>query len=238
MIERMREKWEGTMTDRERFNRQMHYRPVDRCFNMEMGWWEENYTNWPMFRENGITNREEAKRFCGLDQYAYIAQWDKVWMWPRFEEKVIEDRGRTLIMQNWEGLLAEVPKDGHSTIAHFIHSPVETPEDWEQMKREHFQVDHPGRTVDIAALKEKYPDDRDWPLGIFVGSMIGKVRDLLTVNGLAYACVDYPEMVEDMVETCCQLSEYYMDQVLPHFHFDYALTWEDICCNNVPLVSL
>ena len=36
----------------------------------------------------------------------------------------------------------------------------------------------------------------------------------LTVEGLAYACLDYPEMVEDMVETCCQLVEHFLDQVL------------------------
>ena len=68
--------------------------------------------------------------------------------------------------------------------------------------------------------------------------MIGKIRDMLTMEGLAYACVDYPEMVEDMVETCCQLVEHFLDQVLPHIKFDYASGWEDICCNNGPLVTL
>mgnify|MGYP000595563061 CR=1 FL=1 len=35
-IKHIRSKWNGTMTDRERFNRQMHYKSVDRCFNMEL----------------------------------------------------------------------------------------------------------------------------------------------------------------------------------------------------------
>jgi uroporphyrinogen decarboxylase len=39
LITPCRPKWQGTMTDRERFNRQMHYQPVDRCFNMEFGYW-------------------------------------------------------------------------------------------------------------------------------------------------------------------------------------------------------
>ena len=39
-----RDKWTGTMTDRQRFNNQMHYRPVDRCFNMEFGYWQENFS--------------------------------------------------------------------------------------------------------------------------------------------------------------------------------------------------
>ena len=42
-IQPIRPKWKGTLTDRERFNRQMHYQPVDRCFNMEFGYWDENF---------------------------------------------------------------------------------------------------------------------------------------------------------------------------------------------------
>ncbi|MBQ6804665.1 MAG: hypothetical protein IJP04_08430 [Clostridia bacterium] len=235
MIERMREKWEGTMTGRERFNRQMHYQQVDRCFNMEFGYWRENYKVWPMFYENGITNIPEADRFFSFDPIHGIG--GNIWMYPCFEEKIIEDRGNTVIMQNAEGLLAEVPK-GYSSIPHYLQSPIETPEDWEKIKRERFRLDDPARIVDIEALKKQHLDDRDYPLGVNCGSMIGKIRDLLTMEGLAYACVDYPEMVEDMVETCCQLVEHFLDQVLPHFQFDYASGWEDICCNNGPLVSL
>ena len=36
-IKPIRQKWKGTMTDRERFNAQMHYQPFDRTFNMEFG---------------------------------------------------------------------------------------------------------------------------------------------------------------------------------------------------------
>ena len=235
MIEIMREKWEGSMTARERFNRQMHWQPVDRCFNMEFGYWAENYTVWPMFRENGITNEAEANRFFSFDPLATVG--GNVWMNPPFEEKIIEERENSYIMQNSDGLLAEAAK-GHSSIPHYIKSSIETPEDWEKVKRERFRLDDPARIIDIEALKKAHPDDRDYPLGVWCGSMIGKIRDMLTVEGLAYACADYPEMVEDMVETCCQLVEHALDQLLPHIHFDFASGWEDICCNNGPLVSL
>jgi len=49
-----RKPWKGTMTGRERFNRQMHYQSVDRSFNMEFGYWEENYEAWSIFKKNGI----------------------------------------------------------------------------------------------------------------------------------------------------------------------------------------
>lgn len=231
-----RPKWKGTMTDRERFNNQMHYKPFDRCFNMEFGYWDENFKEWPIFVENGITNNREANIFFNFDRIEVIR--GNVWMSPPFETKVIGETETTKILINSDGLLAEVPKDGHDTIPHFIKSSIVTPEDWKRCKEERFRRDDPSRKVDIEALKKAHPPDRDYPLGVDTGSMIGKIRDMLTFEGLAYACYDYPDMVEDMVETCCVLVEDFLDQVLPHFDFDFAAGWEDICFKNGPIVSI
>ncbi|WP_105617724.1 uroporphyrinogen decarboxylase/cobalamine-independent methonine synthase family protein [Vallitalea okinawensis] len=236
IIEPIRDKWEGTMSDRERFNNQMHFKPVDRCFNMEFGYWDENFTEWKLFEENGITNNAEADLFLNFDTIKTIG--GNIWMSPLFKEKVVEETATTKIIINNEGLLAEVPKDGHDTIPHYIKSSIVTPEDWKRCKEERFRRDDPTRKVAIEFLKKLHPVDRDYPLGVSCGSMIGKVRDLLTFEGLAYACYDYPEMVEDMVETCCLLVEDFLDQVLPHFSFDFASGWEDICFKNGPIVSV
>ncbi len=231
----IRAKWAGTMTDRERFVRQMHYLPVDRCFNMEFGYWDENFRLWPMFADNGIRNNAEADRFFSFDRIETIG--GNVWLSPAFEEKVVEERETTNIIMNADGLLAEVPRDDHDTIPHYIRSSIVTPQDWQRVKEERFRRDAPERIVDIAELKRRHPADRDYPLGVNCGSMIGKVRDLLTFEGLAYACSDYPETVEDMVETACLMVEDFLDQVLPHFDFDFASGWEDICFKNGPIVS-
>ncbi len=235
-IKPIRDKWKGTMTDRERFNNQMHYKPVDRCFNMEFGYWEENFREWPLFYENGIRNNEEADVFFNFDRIHVIG--GNVWMSPGFPSKVVEETETTRIIMNSDGLLAEVPKDGHDTIPHFVKASIVTPEDWKVCKEERFRRDDPARIMDIQALKKRHPDDRDYPLGVSCGSMIGKIRDMLTFEGLAYACYDYPDMVEDMVETACVLVEDFLDQVLPHFDFDYASGWEDICFKNGPIVSV
>ena len=232
----IREKWTGTMTDRERFNRQMHYKSVDRCFNMEFGYWDENFTLWDLFAKNGITKNAETDIFFNFDKIFNTS--GKLFMSPPFEKKVLEVRGDKQIIINSEGLMAEVPVDGHDTIPHYIKSAIETPDDWKRVKEEHFDVNHPSRKVDIAALLERHSNDRDYPIGISCGSMIGKIRDMLTFEGLAYACFDYPEMVEDMVETCCVIVEDSLDQMLPHLTFDYASGWEDICFKNGPIVSV
>jgi uroporphyrinogen decarboxylase len=224
------------MTDRERFNNQMHYRPVDRCFNMEFGYWEENFTEWPLFVEHGITTNEEADVFFNFDLIAGVGVND--WINPPFESKRIGETATTYIIQNGNGLIGEVPKDGHDTIPHFTSATIKTPEDWKQAKAERFRLDDPDRQVDVAALQAAHPADRTYPLGLWCGSMIGRIRDMLTFEGLAYATYDYPEMVEDMVETVCQLTEQGIDQLLGQIDFDFATGWEDICFKNGPIISL
>lgn len=231
-----RPKWKSAMTDRERFNNQMHYRPVDRCFNMEFGYWEENYREWSIFVENGITNEWQANLFFSFDRFDGVG--GNVWMSPPFAQTIVAETATTLTMVNGDGLQAEVPRDGHDTIPHYVKASIVTPDDWQRCKEERFRRDDPDRIVDVAALRQAHLPTRDYPLGVSCGSMIGKVRDMLTFEGLAYTMYDYPEMLEDMVETCCVLVEDFLDQVLPHFDFDYASGWEDICFKNGPIVTV
>lgn len=235
-IQPIREKWKGLMTDRERFNRQMHYQSADRCFNMEFGYWDENFKEWPLFVKNGIQDNSQADIFFNFDRIDAIG--GNLWMNPSFPNQVMEETEHTRILMNSDGLLAEVPRDGHDTIPHYIKASVTTPEDWKRCKAERFRLDDPARVVDIASLQAQHPKDREYPLGVWCGSMIGKIRDMLTFEGLAYACFDYPDMVEDMVETACRLAEHALEQLLPHFDFDYACGWEDICFKNGPIVSV
>ena len=235
-IQPIRKPWRGTMTARERFNRQMHWQSVDRSFNMEFGYWNENFTTWPLFYENGIRNNGEADVFFAFDRIGQIG--GATWMCPAFEEKEIGRHDNKIIRINADGLMAEVLASGKDTIPHYLKSSVTTPDDWKRVKEEHFDRHHPGRKMDVERLKKAYPDDRDYPLGISCGSMIGKIRDMMTFEGLAYACYDYPDMVEDMVETCCVLVEDSLDQVLGEITFDYASGWEDICFKNGPIVSV
>ncbi len=211
----IRPKWAGTMTDRERFNAQMHYQPFDRTFNMEFGYWEENFHEWPLFYNNGIKNNEEADIFFNFDRQSGVS--GSVWVHPGFGSTKVAETETTNILINDDGLMAEVPKDGHDTIPHYIKATVQTPDDWKKVKAERFRLDDPARVVDVARLKKEHPANRDYPLGVWTGSMIGKVRDMLTFEGLGYAIYDYPEMVEDMVETSCQLVEHALDQLSAAF---------------------
>jgi uroporphyrinogen decarboxylase len=204
---------------------------------MEFGYWNENFKVWKIFLENNITTNEQADMLFNFDVIKIIR--GNIWFEPDFgNNTVISETATTKIIMNKDGLTAEVPKDGHDTIPHYIKSSINTPDDWKRIKEERFQMDIPERKIDIEKLKKSHSSDRDYPLGIDCGSMIGRIRDWLTFEGLAYACYDYPAMVEDMVETCCRLVEHSLDQVLGKIDFDYASGWEDICFKSGPIVSI
>lgn len=236
MIKPIRKPWNSAMSARERFNRQMHFKSVDRCFNMEFGYWDDNFTEWDLFVQNGIQNNEEADVLFNFDRIAIV--FGRTGIHPPFPEVEVSRTATTRVLQNRDGLFAEVPIDGHSTIPHYMKATVVTPDDWKAVKAERFDPKHPDRTLDVAAIAAAHPDTREYPVGVDCGSMIGRIRDMLTFEGLAYAVYDYPEMVEDMVETHCALVEQALDQLLPAVRFDYASGWEDICFKNGPIVSV
>jgi uroporphyrinogen decarboxylase len=203
---------------------------------MEFGYWAENYVEWPIFVENGIKNEWQANQFFNFD--IICATGGNYWLSPYFPTSTVSETETSRIIMNGDGLLAEVPTDGHDTIPRFIKASVETPDDWKRCKEERMRRDDPARIIDIESVKVRHPETRTYPLGVNCGSMIGKIRDMLTFEGLAYAIYDYPDMLEDMVETCCLLVEDGLDQLLPHFQFDFACGWEDICYKNGPIVTV
>ncbi len=235
----IRPQWKGTMTERERFKRQMHFQSFDRCYNMEFGYWRENYQVWEPFKQNGITCEQEANVFFGFDSSCVSGTWsEKMSLIPAFERKEISRTATSRIIQDDEGALVEELLDHPERMPRFIKPAVSNPDDWKRLKEERLRRDDPARLRDIGEMKKWLSDDRTFPAGIYCGSMIGIVRDLLSFEGLCYAVYDYPEMVEDMVETFCQLAEDDLDRLLPHIQFDFASGWEDICYKNGPIVSV
>jgi len=231
-----RKPWKSELTARERFNRQMHGKSVDRCFNMEFGYWEENYTQWHAFAQNGITHEAQANAAFGFDRIEGV--WCHEWMDPPFEHKELSRANGRITFQDHNGLTGEMPEDDHSTIPHFTKSSVITPDDWRKVKAERFRFDSDQRfkPEQVAIIMKQHPNNRDYPLGVGCGSMIGRIRDMLTFEGICYAWADYPDMLDDMVETCCVIVENFLDAILGHVEFDYASGWEDICFNHGPIL--
>ncbi len=58
---------------------------------MEFGYWDENFTRWDIFRDNGIRNNAQADLFFGFDRIETVSS--RLFIDPPFEEKTMEIRG-------------------------------------------------------------------------------------------------------------------------------------------------
>ena len=114
-IKPCRAKWKGSMTDRERFNNQMHYKPVDRCPICDFGFWDEIPGFW---QKEGLPegiSAWELTDFFGMDRYEHAGVGIGSCMRPWFKSRVIEDRGDTVVV---------VGNDGVRTLAHKTMSSI------------------------------------------------------------------------------------------------------------------
>jgi hypothetical protein len=221
------------MNTRERFLNVFHYKAVDRLPDFEFGYWTETLAEWKKqgLPEN-ISNDWDAERYFGFDYR--IETPTKVWMEPPFEYKVIEDRPDTLIFMDEEGIIAEKPKHG-SSIPRYIKYPIESRDDWKNIKHK-FDPDTASRVPrnfdDYICEYRK----RDYPVGVFCGSLYGKIRDLMGVEIVSTTLYDDLWLIEDIMETFTNITLSVLQKVLPRIQIDYTSWWEDICFNHGPLI--
>ena len=127
-------------------------------------------------------------------------------MMPQFEEKIIERRASTLVVQDWKGNVCEISdKFGVRHLREaidfvtrrWIKCPVENRDDWEDMERR-YDVDEPGRfDADFAA--KAAAADREYVIEYSFPGPFWQLREWLGFEGLCMLFIDDPQFVRDMV---------------------------------------
>ncbi|MFH0963095.1 MAG: hypothetical protein V2A58_03685 [Planctomycetota bacterium] len=222
-------------TLRERFRRTMSFEKTDKIPHFEFGYWNETLPEW---HKQGlppeIDDERKAYEYFGIEDSS-IAPVD-VGIYPGFPEETIEETEERRIFRDGQGVLREINKSGFKSIPHFIDFPVKSRADFEAYRAQ-LDPDAPGRYgEDWDELVAAYRD-RDFPLGINRGSMIGVPRGLTGFEGIALLTYDDPDFVEEMAETFCRCVEGSIQRALQEVDFDFAMGWEDICFNSGPIVN-
>jgi len=228
--------WSGTaMTPRERWRRVFHYQTVDRIPHYEFGYWSETYGEWhKQGLPKEIDNEAKANRFFGFDPRGGAGP-NIGWLYG-FEHKVLEDKGDKIIVQGSDGVISEVFKDGTSTIPHYIKFPIENREDWEKFK-DRLRIDDEARypkNWDQIAERLRHVDH---PIGVNVGSLYGWPRNWIGFENISLMLYDDYALVEEIVETICELIVHTLQRALRTVEYDYGAGWEDMCFNNGPMIS-
>ncbi len=235
------------MTNRERTMNILHYKNVDRLPAVHFGYWPELLVEWaeqghiPMDLARAYGDGNQADR--EIDK---LIGWDCNWQHvvsgntglnPCFPYKVLEELPNGFKrVQNHLGLIERV-RDGANSIPAEDDYLLKDRESFETLYREKMQFT-PDR-IPYDFFKNFNNEERDCPIGLHLGSVLGDIRNMVSVVGMSYLMYDEDEeLFADIIDTYAEMQYQCAKAVLETgAKFDYAHYWEDICFKNGPLLN-
>ena len=224
------------MTPGERWNNVFHFKPVDRIFNMEFGWWTDTLEKW---HSEGLPSEintiEKGDRFFGFDRTISVPV--RLGLDPAFETKILEETEQYQIIQDSSGVIAKHFKSGKSSIPHYIKFPIENRSDWERFKKR------------LDPNSKRYPDRQQWeqfkmfvknseyPVIIGGGSLFGWIRNWMGFENCLMAFYDQPDLIEEIIEHLCNFILQVNARALSEIEIDAVGMWEDMAFKTQPMIS-
>ena len=230
------------MNGRERFQRVMHYEPVDRVPNIEVGAWTQTVPRW---RAEGMPDgtglEQSALTFNGsgffrLDRQLCINL--SVAMMPAFGPETIEEDDLTVTARNQDGAVTRGMKDG-SSMAQYLAFAVRDRKDFEAI-RQRYDPGAPERYPDDWArivTEASRPDCPVWGPGIGGVGFYSMMRRWMGTENACTIFYDDPRLAHEMCEFIADFTLRWLDRALAEVKLDYFMWWEDFSFKTGPLVS-
>lgn len=232
---------------RERALSILNYQPYNGLPVVHFGFWNETLEKWA---SEGYISQAEADgwgdgnacddsigRKLGFDfNWSSCFYWNSS-LYPGFERRLVAQHpdGRREVM-NADGVVVVEKDDAGSIPTEIAHLLKDRPS-WLELYRE--QLQWTAERVDWQALERlPAPEQRDRPLGLWCGSLIGRIRDITGLVGLSYLIADDPGLVDEMIEVTAEVCFQGVQAILERYDaFDFGHFWEDICYRAGPLVN-
>jgi len=166
-------------------------------------------------------------------------------MIPQFEEKVLERKTDSQIVQDWKGNVCEIGNE--FTLKHlrdaidfvtrrWIKCPVESWTDWEDMKRR-YNPDDPARLPADPAPLGRRLKDRTHPITISFSGPFWQMREWLGFENLCTMFYDDPGLIRDMVEFWTGYVARLLENALRHVTPDIFHLSEDMAYKSFSMIS-
>jgi len=226
------------LNHRERFLRTFEFKEVDRVPDYEFGYWTETIDRW---HREGLPIDKKTDR--DVELYLGLEGWDCIEMlpvrtglWPTLPERIIkEDGDRAIIDDGMGGIYVRTKST--SSVPHYIRHPLKNRDDWERL-RPFFDPNTPGRfPLNWEEVAASYKE-RDYPLGIHVGSLYGWLRNWMGVERISIAFYRDPDWIGEIMDTLVNLWIEVIRRALRDVRVDFATWWEDMCYSRGPLISV
>ena len=228
------------MRDGERLVRWLTFQEVDRppyytspFTQLSLGW-DTTHDQWQ--RESGLRPLNERAYF-NLD-FGFERVPVPMHVFPPFQREVVESHGEFYVERDERGILMRQRRDKGS-IPGFLQHPVKGWDDWEVMKKERFNPDHPGRwTADWDAVNG-YLEATGSAAVLGQGScgVFGTPRDMMGAEGVLAAFIEQPALVHDMMDYLTDFWIRIFDRATEHVKVSCIHIWEDMAGRQGSLIS-
>lgn len=208
----------------------MYYHGFDRMPVFHWLGWPETYQRW--YAEGLPKDTNEHDFFDTRPMHAWVSL--DIDLYPSFEEEVLEETADYRIYRQKDGVVCKAWKE-QSSIPQYIDYVLKDASSWPEYKKR-LQPDAARIPVNFDE-QIQLAIEKDSPISVNTGSMIGWIRNWMGVENLAYLCYDDRDMLAEMVDTIANLVCWALDYTLPKVKVDCGWGWEDICFRTGPLVS-
>jgi hypothetical protein len=220
------------MTARERFHETFHYGQPDRVFMMPQWVFGVTRQRWA---GEGMPNDRHFDSYHGYDRYeSLLINNGPV---PAFETKILERTAEWAIIEDEMGAVLKRWTDREIGMFQWYSYAIRGREQWERFKQ-HLNPDSPSRYPEYWDDLKRCYRERDYPLGIHMGSFYGWIRNWVGMEHLALWYYDDPDLVHEMSEYVADFMLKLIDRALTEIpDLDFAIIWEDMCHKTGSLIS-
>lgn len=166
-------------------------------------------------------------------------------MMPQFEEKVLERKPNSQVVQDWKGNICEIGNE--FTTEHlrnaidfvtrrWIKCPVENRDEWEQMKRR-YDPEDPARYADDPDRLARQLADRDHFIELHFSGPFWQMREWVGFENLCTLFYDDPDLIRDMVAFWEQYIQRLLENSFRYVTPDCVHFSEDMAYKSFSMIS-
>jgi uroporphyrinogen decarboxylase len=236
------------MTNRDRYINTLLYKPTDRIPLEPGGPRQSTLRRW---RAEGLPEGADYFRHImdllhiDMEYPEVVAHGVNTRMIPIFEEKVRKHENGHYIVQDWMGAITEISDEFDYTyirnaidfVTRKWHKfPVETIEDWQEMKKRYDAFD-PSRLPKNAANLHGAMKGRGYISHFNVNGPFWQLREWMGFENLCMAFIEQPDFVREMIEFWCGFVLELFENAALLIPFDCLYISEDMAYKAHSMIS-
>jgi len=205
---------------------------------------EFGYYSLERWKEQGMPQDVPFEKLFDFDGPGTYGLWGCGWceaaFEPKFEEKIVEDRGAHEVVQDFAGRKVLCFKGRRSGfMPDYLDHPVKDQKTWEDDVKWRLDPKTPVRFKEIDKVKQeavKAAGEGQVISQRVVGGYM-YLRSLIGPEQLFYAFYDIPDVIHDCMKTWLAIAETVSVKHQEFVTLDEFFIGEDICYNHGPLIS-